>query len=151
MQTHFPDQLDPDYQAILVPSKKGESILTLHDRTAYTIARIIDDLDKDPSSPRTLLICTHAAVMICLGRVLTGQMPAELETDDFKCFTCSLSRYDRRQAAQRPSERLSMWSRDKPETIPAPNWTGGRGVAGGWNCTANGDCSFLQGGEERGW
>lgn len=89
--------------------------------------------------------------MICLGRVLTGQMPAEVEADDFKCFTCSLSRYDRRQAAQRPSERLSMWSRDKPEIIPSPDWRSGRGVAGGWDCTMNGDCSYLRGGEERGW
>jgi transcription factor C subunit 7 len=25
------------------------------------------------------------------------------------------------------------------------------GVGGGWECTVNGDCSFLSGGEERGW
>jgi len=31
------------------------------------------------------------------------------------------------------------------------DWAGGRGVRGGWDCEVNCDCSFLSGGEERGW
>jgi transcription factor C subunit 7 len=44
----------------------------------------------------------------------------------------------------------SEWS--GPETkIPTISWKGGNGVGGGWEVKLNGDCSFLSGGEERGW
>lgn len=32
-----------------------------------------------------------------------------------------------------------------------PKWKDGVGVGGGWTCEADSDCSFLQGGPERGW
>lgn len=31
------------------------------------------------------------------------------------------------------------------------SWKRGVGVRGGWTCEVNSDCSFLSGGEERGW
>ena len=35
--------------------------------------------------------------------------------------------------------------------VPQIDWRAGKGVAGGWDCVLNGDCSHLEGGEERGW
>jgi len=35
--------------------------------------------------------------------------------------------------------------------MPTLDWRDGRGVQGGWDCVVSGDCSFLSGGEERGW
>ncbi|EME85706.1 uncharacterized protein MYCFIDRAFT_59682 [Pseudocercospora fijiensis CIRAD86] len=111
----------------IVPSTNGESIPQLHDRVAYALSHIISRADNDPSEPKSLLICTHAAAMIAIGRVLTGCMPEDEGEDDFKCFTCSFSKFVR-----------------KPQSK-------GKGVGGGWDCEVNGDCSFLEGGEERGW
>ncbi|KAK7525865.1 histidine phosphatase superfamily [Phyllosticta citriasiana] len=149
LSTHFPTLLDEDYNPLLVPSTNGESIPDLHDRIAYTLHRIIEELDADPRGPRTLLICTHAASMIAIGRTLTGRMPPDEGEEDFKCFTCALSRFDRRGTAGQID--VERWDVSKPHDIPRVPWRDGRGVGGGWDCTVNGDCSFLSGGEERGW
>ncbi|KAL1630228.1 C6 zinc cluster transcription factor-like protein [Neofusicoccum ribis] len=157
LHTHFPDTLDAAYTPILVPSTNGESIPDLHDRIAYTLSRIVAQLDADPRQPRSLLICTHAASMIAIGRALTGRMPPEEGEEDFKCFTCALTRFDRRRGgadgdALRAEEMASgEWVADRPHEIPRVQWREGRGVGGGWTCELNGDCSFLSGGEERGW
>lgn len=61
--------------------------------------------------------------MIAAGRVLTGNIPDDLDEDDFQCYTASLSRFDRR----------------------------GEELVGNWECVKNADTSFLKGGPERGW
>jgi transcription factor C subunit 7 len=153
LHDHFPGLLSHTYDhPVLVPSTRGESIPSLHNRVAYTIARIIEDLDRDPRTPRSVLVCTHAAVMIALGRVLTGRMPEEEGEEDFRCGTCAFTRFERRRKhRQSQQEELKRWDGSKPEEIPEVDWRVGRGVAGGWDCTVNGDCSFLSGGEERTW
>ncbi|GAM90731.1 hypothetical protein ANO11243_087760 [Dothideomycetidae sp. 11243] len=135
LQKHFPNALDDTYrESSIESSKSGESIGTLHDRVAYAIHKIIERADADGTE--TILLCTHAAVMICLGRVLTGNMPPLESDDDFKCATCSFSKF--------------LWDSEKPEHVPDVNWKG-HGVQGRWECEVNGDCSFLTEGEERGW
>lgn len=153
LATHF-DILHPSYKPVVRPSVNGESLPTIHDRIAYCLHHVIKALDGDQAGPKALLICTHAASMICIGRALTGNMPADPGEDDFNCFTCSFSKFVRRpgQASSNgsaPSDQL--WDPSTPETIPSVNWQGGRGVQGGWDCVVNGDCSFLSKGEERGW
>jgi len=114
-------------------------------------------------APTALLLCTHAAAMIAIGRVLTGAAPADDAADDFRCFTCALSRFERRgrgaavrvpgAAVRVPGAAVRMpgaWSAARPDEIPAVEWEG-CGIGGGWECVRNGDCSFLSGGEERGW
>lgn len=151
LNRHFKN-LQAEEQAIIVPSTKGESIPQLHDRIAYCLQRLIERADKDPTQPKALLICTHAASMIAIGRALTGRMPEDIGEEDFKCFTCSCSKFTRRsKAAHNAGRGSSLWSAEKPEQIPDIYWRDGAGVAGGWNCEINGDCSFLSGGEERGW
>jgi transcription factor C subunit 7 len=150
LRRHF-EHLEADSDPIIVPSTKGESIPQLHDRLAYCLQHLIHRADNDPSGPKSLLICCHAATMIALGRVLTGRMPEEVSEDDFQCFTCSFSKFDRRTKQAESSSLNSSWNPDTPDQIPNLGWKGGAGIAGGWDCSVNGDCSFLEGGEERGW
>lgn len=46
-----------------------------------------------------------------------------------------------------PPAGQSHVSQERP---PPPEWAEGRGLAGGFDCVVNCDCSFLSGGEERG-
>ncbi|KAF1986324.1 phosphoglycerate mutase-like protein [Aulographum hederae CBS 113979] len=161
LHTHFPNLLNPTYtRPLLVPSTRGESIPTLHDRIAYVLWRIISATDR--SGVRALLISTHAATMICIGRVLTGEMPDNVAEEDFRCGTASFSRF-RRRAVNIPGmggkvgsgrterEEVEEWKENEPERIPAIDWRDGNGIAGGWICEINGDCDHLDDGEERGW
>ena len=139
----FPGLLAREYSPVEVPARAGETMAALHERVARTLARLAAAVDGEDGGPRALLLCTHAATLIACGRVLTGRMPARVEEADFRPFTCGLSRFERRRRGP-----TSTGGADGEE---ATDWRDGRGVAGGWDCTLNGDCSFLDGGEERGW
>jgi len=226
----FPRSLDVDYRPIARPTGMGESIAELHDRVAATMEGIVARCDRDGT--RAILICSHAATVIALGRVLTGNMPDDVEVEDFRAFTCGLSVYRRREAAtvapspmlhkddgadssgglvaqdgllvqqqqqqQQQEQQEEQYSLDPdggsvggssgnnknsmaaaartlvnddgrfpsderkshadpiraggdPPHGQAKDWRGGVGVAGGWLCLVNSECSFLKGGEERGW
>ncbi|KAF2268842.1 phosphoglycerate mutase family protein [Lojkania enalia] len=120
----FPN-LDTSYSPLHHPHPDGELIRELHFRVSDTLSDIITALDNDPSAPKSMLICTHAAVVIVAGRVLTGNIPADPDTDDFQCYTAGLSRFERKAGSQ--------------------------GTIGAWECVLNSDTSFLSGGAERGW
>jgi transcription factor C subunit 7 len=153
LQTHFDHLVESE--PTIVPSTKGESIAQLHDRIAYALSHLIVRADDDLSEPKTMLICTHAAGMIAIGRALTGKMPEDETEDDFNCFTCSFSKFVRRPVSKYTGTAHSRladakWDPETPEKVPDVEWRG-FGVGGGWDCEINGDCSFLEGGEERGW
>lgn len=97
LETHFPSLLDRDYQPAVVPTRMGESVDELHDRLAVTLERLIAECDRD--GIRAVLLCSHAAPIIALGRVLTGNMPKNVEVEDFRAFTCGLSVFRRRKRA----------------------------------------------------
>ncbi|EFW18780.1 hypothetical protein D8B26_005592 [Coccidioides posadasii str. Silveira] len=171
LATHFPTILSPSpsetqYKARIIPSPSGETIAQLHDRVATTLSHIIATVDEElaafaeshPDDPRnhqshSILICTHAAPLIAMGRALTGNMPDDSSEEDFKPFTASVSTFARRKSGSRTGIEQDVVN-GKTEEIcgkKIPHWRGGRGVGGGWDCVQNGDCSFLSGGEERGW
>jgi transcription factor C subunit 7 len=133
---------DETYESAVVPSTKGESIVQLHDRVAAGMSVVVERCDA--AGTRAIILCTHAAVVIALGRVLTGIMPEDIEVEDFRAFTCGLSVYRRKETLgqNRPATTSDTWGFE---------WRDGQGVRGGWTCEANSDCSFLSGGEERGW
>lgn len=136
----------------IVPSTKGESIPQLHDRVAYALHQLISRADADPAGPKTLLICTHAAAIIAIGRALTGRMPDDEGEEDFRCFTCGFSKFARKSSEQAEGDdEVATWDPQAPEAVPDVAWRDGKGVCGGWTCEANSDCSFLENGEERGW
>jgi len=95
-----------------------------------------------------------------MGRALTGNMPEDECAEDFNCYTCSFSKFARKPIAN-PADKESKpdldhaatqkWDASNPDIVPDVNWRNGRGVQGGWTCEVNGDCSFLENGEERGW
>lgn len=149
----FPN-LDPSYVPIRSPNPKGEGVPELHDRIAYTLNGIVAALDADPSQPKALLICTHAAAMIAIGRVLTGKMPEDPDTPDFHCYTASLSRYTRRTfeipdtASSRPKPENG--NNTTPPSTAVVNWRN-YGIRGYWKCEQNGYTKYLSKGAERGW
>lgn len=95
------------------------------------------------------MICTHAAAMIAMGRVLTGKMPEDPNEEDFRCGTCALSTFRRKDSSSK-NEEVATWTPEMINAIPEVAWRG-HGVQGGWECSSNGDCSFLKNGEERTW
>ncbi|KAL3467496.1 histidine phosphatase superfamily [Aspergillus heterothallicus] len=154
--------------ALLYTSTSGESIPQLHNRLATTLAGIIAEVDAEiavieasqPPEKRTskaMLICSHAAPLIAMGRVLTGEMPEDSSEEDFLVFTAGLSTFRRRDTGsgvevKEGHEILAPGTRiTDPVGTAVPVWEKGRGVGGGWECIVNGDCSFLRSGAERGW
>ncbi|KAI9373104.1 histidine phosphatase superfamily [Aspergillus egyptiacus] len=159
---------------ILYTSPRGESIPQLHARLATTLAAIIAEVDAEitqlesalPAEKRTskaILICSHAAPLIAIGRVLTGRMPEDVNEEDFHVYTAGLSTFRRRGvrsggggemrggAGREWEGVLAPGTRVMRAGVTVPDWEGGKGVGGGWDCVVNGDCSFLSGGAERGW
>lgn len=119
--------LDDGYESLVVPERKGERILELHERIRRAWERVVEEVDRqEPDKEVIMLVCGHAAQIIASGRALTGRLPDDLDEDDFQCFTCGLSRFERRVE-------------------------GGQGVGGGFECVVNSDCGHLSQGEERGW
>lgn len=98
---------------------------------------------------KAICLCTHAATLIAIGRVLTGRMPDDVGEEDFRPFTCGVSTFVRRKGEEKEVD-VGRWAGPEKE-IPRVDWRKGKGVGGGWQCTVGGDCSFLSGGEERGW
>ena len=140
-QDFFP-WIDADYESKVLPDRHGENIVEIHDRVARVFEEVVEDVDEEyrrmgrSDEEITILIAGHAAQIICSGRVLTGKMPADPDEEDFKCYTCGVSRFVRRK--NEPSSHGSDWRRNG-------------GVVGGWDCILNSYCGFLTQGEERGW
>lgn len=171
MQQHFPTIIpsnpSKNYTPNLHPSRRGETILQLHNRVATALEGMIADLDAEITAleadippeqriSKSVLICAHAAPLIAMGRVLTGRMPEDTSEEDFFVFTSGLSTFRRRGASAGNSAEYKSSPDDLAEGTEllraksVPEWIG-RGVGGGWDCLKNGDCSFLSGGAERGW
>lgn len=173
MHTHFPTLIpaNPEgkYTPLLHPSRRGETIAELHNRLATTLEGIIADVDAEIAtleadlpaekrSSKSLFICSHAAPLIAMGRVLTGRMPNDSSEEDFFVYTAGLSTFGRRSMGDgrkvRADGRGSHSLAEGTELVRVknvPDWENGNGVGGGWDCVSNGDCSFLSGGAERGW
>ena len=139
-----------EYESKVLPHEFGERIQELHDRVARALESVVKDVDEEFEKMErggekvTILICGHAAQIICSGRALTGLMPENPDDEDFKCYTCGLSRFVRR-------EKQGMRSNIRGEVVDGSEWRTSGGVAGGWDCVENSDCRHLSQGEERGW
>ncbi|KAL8675579.1 MAG: hypothetical protein Q9168_000091 [Polycauliona sp. 1 TL-2023] len=146
----FPSCLDDTYQASIIPPPSGETIAQLHDRVAHALALIIAAVDAESTTKDTsILICTHAATLIAIGRTLTGDMPDDPNVDDFIAPTAGITKFVRKQGS---TVDVSKASGGKTVDITqSVDWRDGKGVKGGWTCVLNGDCSHLVGGAERSW
>ncbi|KAI1128543.1 histidine phosphatase superfamily [Nemania abortiva] len=142
--------LDASYVSSPAPRRRGESIPQLYERTASCIQMIIDQCDQE--GKKAVVISTHAAVVIALGRVLTASIPHDPSVEDFGAFTCGLSVYRRQGVNQgRPvtgTTDSAVAIRDQaPNSVERCRLS----LSTHWKCEVNSDCSFLRGGEERGW
>ena len=165
LQQEFFPWVDTTYSSLIVPDEHGERIETLHLRIKHALAAIVQDVNQEFSSQGkgdeevTILICGHAAQIIASGRALTGWKAAEREEqeggfdeEDFLCFTCGISRFERRlkvgagRGEAEPSERSKLSADVEAEAEGETNENPGI-----WTCTQNSDCSHLSTGEERGW
>ncbi|KAL8738780.1 MAG: hypothetical protein Q9181_000458 [Wetmoreana brouardii] len=150
LKTLFPFTFDEIYQATVIPQPSGETISQLHDRVAYALDQIIASIDAESvTRDVSILICTHAAILIAIGRTLTGSMPSDPNEDDFIAPTAGITKFVRRQASapditNQPDGKVAAH-------IRPVDWKNGQGVAGGWTCVLNGNCDHLAGGAERSW
>ncbi|KAK2762199.1 hypothetical protein FQN54_001208 [Arachnomyces sp. PD_36] len=164
LQSHFPSILTSSSTSTrrhdkshVIPPPHGETIPQLHDRLALTLSRIVAEVDSEldaeeeknreggEQQSRAILICTHAASLIAIGRALTGNMPEDPSEVDFRPFTAGLSTFVRRGRGKEAGSGGAV------EEGGELDWKGGKGIGGGWDCVGNGECGFLSGGEERGW
>jgi transcription factor C subunit 7 len=122
----FP-MLDASHKSCPPPSIRGESIAQLHNRVAAAVQTIIDRCDAE--GIRAVVLCTHAAVVIALGRVLTGVMPENIDAEDFQAFTCGLSTYKRKLAGS-VGEDLPR-ANDSTSQPPAVSRIGSEGHSAG--------------------
>lgn len=88
----FPS-LDEKYEPLVKPEPKGESLLELYSRVSRALKAVIKQCDEE--GVKSIVICSHAAAIVAMGRVLTGKIPEDPEVDDFKAFTCGLTTYRR--------------------------------------------------------
>ncbi|PNP53604.1 hypothetical protein THARTR1_05728 [Trichoderma harzianum] len=142
LKSLFP-AFDESYVSAQYPPKRGETLAQLQARLTATMQSIIDRCDAEDR--RAVVLCTHAAVVIMLGRILTGDFPESVDVDDFHAFTCGLSVYRRKRDDR---DRGLRGKGELPDKEPNPS---AAVAVGGWSCEANSDCSFLAGGQERGW
>jgi transcription factor C subunit 7 len=77
----FP-RIQTSYNPTIIPSIKGETFTEIHNRTAYAVAKIITDIDREwkenGTGPRAILLVAHAASIIAIGRALIGICPPAL-------------------------------------------------------------------------
>ncbi|KAL8839008.1 MAG: hypothetical protein Q9170_001939, partial [Blastenia crenularia] len=121
---YFPSlRIDESCDRSITPSPSGETIAELHDRVACALDHIITCVDEESGDRDTaILLCTHAATLIAIGRALTGRMPEDVCEEDFLTPCAGVTKFVRRE----------------------------RGEVG-WECVLNGECGHLKGGAERMW
>jgi transcription factor C subunit 7 len=147
LATLFPkENFNKEYTPFIRPSVSGETIASLHERTAYALHRIIEQCDDE--GVKAVVICTHAATLIAAGRALTGRMPEDTSEEDFWPYTCGVSVFVRKTKTL--DSGVGEW-KGVGSQVPEVKWKDGKGVGGGWECTVHGDCSFLKDGAERVW
>ncbi|KAI4141865.1 MAG: hypothetical protein LQ341_003397, partial [Variospora aurantia] len=145
---YFPSlNINPEYRPSCIPSPSGETIAELHDRVAHALSNIIQTVDSESVAEGevSILICTHAATLIAIGRCLTGNMPSDVNQEDYLAPCAGLTKFVRRK----PSVNQEVEHGADGKGIM--DWKDGKGVCGGWDCEMNGNCDHLAAGAERTW
>ncbi|THH34066.1 hypothetical protein EUX98_g57 [Antrodiella citrinella] len=120
LQTFFP-HIDPTWQSIYYPSRKGEDVDAVHDRVGQCVKALVEDLQtREPEKPHRVLLVSHAATIIALVRELVGDRELKLRPG-----CCSLSKLERKKDAG--------------------------GVLGGYEAKLLADGSHMEGGSTRDW
>ena len=83
----FPGLINDNYQPLLMVTTKGETEDDVHERCEKAVRMLVEQLSKEPEI-QTILLVTHAAPKIALGRALVGD-----RTFDVRTGTCSVDKY----------------------------------------------------------
>ncbi|KAL1889041.1 C6 zinc cluster transcription factor-like protein [Ceratocystis pirilliformis] len=139
MKGHFPALDLPSLSASAArkPKATGEFPDEFYERVHAGLCAIVEYCDS--KGYKAAVLCSHAASVIAMGRILTGDIPDDITREDFHAYTCGLSTYRRRAKSAAVSSSNGSF-----EFQLAP----GGSV---WTCESDMDCSHLSGGEERGW
>jgi transcription factor C subunit 7 len=68
--TYFPDVVFSKGVTGIIGDRRGETMKGIHDRVEKALEMIIRRADEEGLD--TIILCTHAATNIALGRALTG-------------------------------------------------------------------------------
>ena len=117
LKSMFPSY-DDAYRSVVTPSKRGETLEQLQERITTALRGIIERSDAEGT--RSIVLCSHAAVIILIGRILTGQVPSTVDVDDFHAYTCGLSVYTRGK-----SDAAAGSGRDIPRSSMPLSWKPG--------------------------
>ncbi|SCV68056.1 BQ2448_177 [Microbotryum intermedium] len=108
------------HSSLLYPSQRGETPDELHVRTTQILTLLINQINSSLNPPKRIILFTHAATLIALGRSLIDDREWFV-----KAATCSVGKYEVVKGKEKEREGL-----------------------GRWEIKMNGDTSFLKGGEE---
>lgn len=93
LKKHFPI-IDTSYNPIQPNTFVSETQDELHTRTAKFIEELVARLDAENPETEAVLLVTHAATKIALGRALLQDPSCEIRTG-----TCSLDTYTRKSGS----------------------------------------------------
>ncbi|KAH8120344.1 phosphoglycerate mutase-like protein [Phellopilus nigrolimitatus] len=78
LQAYFP-QIDPAWASVWYPSRKGELVEEVHDRTGGCLEVLHPQTERlYPSQHKRILLVSHAAIVIALTRELVGNRDLHL-------------------------------------------------------------------------
>ncbi|TFK77056.1 phosphoglycerate mutase-like protein [Pluteus cervinus] len=90
LQTYF-KEIDPSWSSVWYPTRKGEDVDEVHERTDGFLKTFIPKVERQfGHRHQRILLVSHAATVITLARVLTGDMQLPLRVG-----CCSLSEFVR--------------------------------------------------------
>lgn len=94
LQQWFPTISPSLHATILTPPQTGESIQQIHSRAKSVISKLIESVESEELNDevKVLIIFTHAATNIALGRALVGDESTSLP---IRSGCCSIGKYDR--------------------------------------------------------
>ena len=137
LQAVFP-ACSKEYKSICEPVLEGETVEQLHSRLARVLTKILTASPQDQEGkPEAILLCSHAANVVAIGRILTGKASSKVSKQDPAAFTCGVSKYVKK--VEEDSNSIKGLSEEDNK------------VLGIWEIQVDCDCHFLKDGEERGW
>ncbi|ORY90317.1 phosphoglycerate mutase-like protein [Leucosporidium creatinivorum] len=114
--------IDMSHQSLFYPTQKGETEDQVHERAEEVLRLLLGKLDRE-GGPKSVVLFSHAATGIAMGRALVGDREREVRS-----ATCSVSKFRRVVGEETARDGLGEWER-----------------------LLNGETSFLSRGEERHW
>ncbi|GJE86070.1 histidine phosphatase family protein [Phanerochaete sordida] len=120
LRSYF-SEIDPSWSSVWYPSRKGEDVPEVHDRTEGVLATVIPELERRfEGKHKRILLVSHAATIIALTRALAGDREKPM-----RIACCSLTTFQRDSPGQAPLD--------------------------GWKLLSLGDGSHLKDGATRDW